>query len=47
MLFSSLAITDTSNGIDPTSPLGIAIITIGIVFTVGLPVLLILKGRKD
>lgn len=38
---------DISNGVNPTSPLGLAIIFIGIIFTVGLPLLLILKGRKD
>ncbi len=47
MLFNSFAVADPSNGVDPTSPLGLAIISIGIVFTVGLPLLLILKGRKD
>tara|TARA_Y100001968_G_scaffold203889_1_gene187192 strand:- start:23 stop:166 length:144 start_codon:yes stop_codon:yes gene_type:complete len=47
MPFSFSTIIDLSNGVDPASPLGLAIISIGIVFTVGLPVLLILKGRKN
>ena len=33
-------------GIDPSSPLGILIISIGIVFTIGLPLLMILKGKS-
>tara|TARA_Y100001970_G_C14021806_1_gene743936 strand:- start:802 stop:945 length:144 start_codon:yes stop_codon:yes gene_type:complete len=41
------AIADPSRGVDPSSPLGLVIIFIGIVFTVGLPLLLILKGRND
>tara|TARA_Y100001968_G_scaffold320386_1_gene353243 strand:+ start:467 stop:586 length:120 start_codon:yes stop_codon:yes gene_type:complete len=38
--------TDISNGVSPSSPLGIAIILVGIIFTIGLPVLMILKGKK-
>ena len=34
-------------GVDPTSPLGLFIIFIGLIFTVGLPLTLILKGKKD
>ena len=44
--FQSLLITDLSKGVDPSSPLGLGIIFLGIIFTVGLPLLLILKGKK-
>ena len=47
MIPQVLVLADLSRGVDPTSPIGLAIIFIGIVFTVGLPLLLILKGRKD
>ncbi len=33
-------------GVDPFSPLGLGIIVFGIIFTIGLPLLLILKGKK-
>lgn len=36
-----------SRGVDPSSALGIIIISIGILITIGLPVLMILKGRKE
>ena len=36
-----------AGGVDPFSPLGLTILSIGIVFTIGLPVLMILKGRSN
>tara|TARA_B100000700_G_scaffold203130_1_gene223374 strand:- start:106 stop:252 length:147 start_codon:yes stop_codon:yes gene_type:complete len=34
-------------GVDILSPTGIIILTLGILFTVGLPLTMILKGKKD
>ena len=34
-------------GVEIFSPIGILILTIGIFFTVGLPLTMILKGKKD
>ena len=34
-------------GVDIFSPIGILILTIGILFTLGVPLIMILKGRKD
>tara|TARA_B100000902_G_scaffold392601_1_gene445283 strand:+ start:757 stop:903 length:147 start_codon:yes stop_codon:yes gene_type:complete len=34
-------------GVDILSPTGLIILTIGILFTVGVPLTMILKGRKD
>tara|TARA_Y100001968_G_scaffold146991_1_gene134442 strand:+ start:2457 stop:2603 length:147 start_codon:yes stop_codon:yes gene_type:complete len=34
-------------GVDIFSPTGIFILTIGILFTVGLQLIIILKGKKD
>ena len=34
-------------GVDILSPLGILILIIGIVFTVGMPIFMIKNGRKD
>tara|TARA_B100000700_G_scaffold134801_1_gene150582 strand:- start:2047 stop:2193 length:147 start_codon:yes stop_codon:yes gene_type:complete len=34
-------------GVKIFSPTGLLILTIGILFTVGLPLLMILKGKKD
>ena len=34
-------------GVDILSPTGLTILTIGILFTVGVPLTMILKGRKD
>ena len=39
--------TINNGGIDPSSPLGLFIIFLGLVFTIGMPILLIVKGRKD
>ena len=37
----------TGQGVDIFSPLGILILVIGVVFTVGIPVVMIKFGRKD
>ena len=34
-------------GVDILSPMGFIILTIGILFTIGVPLIMILKGRKD
>tara|TARA_B100000579_G_scaffold379840_1_gene347433 strand:- start:511 stop:657 length:147 start_codon:yes stop_codon:yes gene_type:complete len=34
-------------GVDIFSPTGLVILTIGILFTVGVPLTMILKGKKD
>ncbi len=34
-------------GVDILSPTGLIILSIGIVFTVGVPLTMILKGKKD
>ena len=47
MFFQKLAVADPSIGVDPTSPLGLLIIGFGLIFTIGLPLLLIIKGKKD
>tara|TARA_Y100001968_G_C18786090_1_gene448982 strand:- start:319 stop:462 length:144 start_codon:yes stop_codon:yes gene_type:complete len=47
MIINIFGIPDPSKGVDPSSPLGLGIILIGIIFTIGLPLLLILKGKKD
>ena len=43
----ALATASPAGGVDPLSPLGIGIISIGIIFTIGLPLLMILKGRSN
>tara|TARA_Y100001968_G_C19112118_1_gene597715 strand:+ start:54 stop:197 length:144 start_codon:yes stop_codon:yes gene_type:complete len=47
MLSIILAEANPELGVDPSSPLGIFIILIGMLFTIGLPLTLILKGKKD
>ena len=34
-------------GVDILSPMGLTILTIGILFTVGVPLTMILRGKKD
>ena len=34
-------------GVDILSPTGLTILTIGILFTVGVPLTMILRGKKD
>ena len=38
---------EITGGVDPLSPIGITIIIIGIIFTIGLPLIMIAKGRKN
>ena len=38
---------ETGQGVDIFSPIGILILVIGVVFTVGIPVAMIKFGRKD
>ena len=47
MRYDSLFMDIATQGIDPSSVAGILLITFGIVFSIGLPLLLILKGKKD
>ena len=48
MLFiTTQEITEVTGGVDLLSPVGFIILTIGILFTVGLPLTMILKGKKD
>ena len=34
-------------GVENLSPMGLTILTIGILFTVGVPLTMILRGKKD
>ena len=34
-------------GVDIFSPIGLVILTVGILFTVGVPLTMILRGKKD
>ena len=34
-------------GVEIFSPMGLSILTIGIIFTIGIPLTMILKGKKD
>ena len=48
MLFSTnLEVSKVIGGVEILSPTGLIILTIGILFTVGLPLTMILKGKKD
>ena len=47
MLTSTDEFRHVVGGIDIFSPLGLLILATGILFTVGLPLIMILKGRKD
>ncbi|WP_159088381.1 hypothetical protein [Prochlorococcus marinus] len=47
MIVQLISIADRSQGVDPASTLGLLIISFGIIFTIGLPLLLILKGKKE
>ena len=48
MIFSATQkISQVMGGVDIISPTGLTILTIGILFTVGVPLTMILKGRKD
>ena len=48
MIFSTFQQASQSmGGVDMLSPTGLAILAIGILFTVGVPLTMILKGKKD
>ena len=48
MIFSaSQQALQVMGGVDVLSPTGLTILTIGILFTVGVPLTMILKGKKD
>ena len=48
MIFTtSQKATQVIGGVDIFSPTGLFILTIGILFTVGVPLTMILKGKKD
>ena len=48
MIFSTTQkVSQVMGGVDILSPTGLTILTIGIVFTVGIPLTMILKGKKD
>ena len=39
--------SEVIGGVEIFSPMGLTILTIGILFTVGVPLTMILKGKKD
>ena len=48
MLFTTTQeLQKVTGGVEIFSPTGILILSIGILFTVGLPLTMILKGKKD
>ena len=48
MIFSTTQkASEVIGGVDILSPTGLTILTIGIIFTVGVPLTMILKGKKD
>ena len=47
ILFSTHNSSQVIGGVEILSPTGLAILTIGILFTVGVPLTMILKGKKD
>ena len=48
MIFLTIQKTsEVIGGVDILSPIGLAILTLGILFTVGVPLTMILKGKKD
>ena len=48
MIFTTLkTLPKVVGGVEIFSPIGILILTIGILFTVGVPLTMILKGKKD
>ena len=44
---STKEVSQVVGGVDINSPTGLIILIIGIMFTVGLPLTMILKGKKD
>ncbi len=48
MIFSTTQkVSQVMGGVDILSPTGLIVLTIGILFTVGVPLTMILKGKKD
>ncbi len=48
MLFTTTQeIPNVTGGVEIFSPVGILILTLGIFFTVGIPLTMIFKGKKD
>ena len=48
MLFTATnELPEVIGGVEIFSPTGIFILSIGMLFTVGLPLIMILKGKKD
>ena len=47
IFFTAPKASEVIGGVDILSPTGLSILTIGILFTVGIPLTMILKGRKD
>ena len=48
MIFSTTEkVSQVMGGVDILSPAGLIILAIGILFTLGLPLTMILKGKKD
>ncbi len=47
LLATSQEVREVVGGVAIFSPTGILIITIGILFTIGVPLIMILKGKKD
>ena len=39
--------SEVIGGVESFSPMGLTILTIGILFTVGVPLTMILRGKKD
>tara|TARA_B100000965_G_scaffold277957_1_gene235768 strand:+ start:4275 stop:4421 length:147 start_codon:yes stop_codon:yes gene_type:complete len=47
ILSTSQDLPEIQGGVEIDSPIGILILTIGILFTVGIPLIMILKGKKE
>ena len=48
MIFATTQkVSQVTGGVDILSQTGLTILTIGILFTVGVPLTMILKGKKD
>ena len=47
ILSTTQKVSQVTGGVDILSPTGLTILTIGILFTVGVPLTMILKGKKD
>tara|TARA_B100000965_G_scaffold177892_1_gene148434 strand:+ start:6876 stop:7022 length:147 start_codon:yes stop_codon:yes gene_type:complete len=47
IFYTTQELTTVMGGVEIFSPLGIFILTIGVLFTVGVPLIMILKGKKN